>query len=482
MNDKMPAKKTKMRKGTPTVGRREMSSRRQLLMVLSLFAVFIAVKGAGFKYGASDENIHFYMGKLISEGKMPYRDFFFSHPPLGIYLNALIFKLLGFSFVALKAVPVIATLVGGIFLYKACSVVYDGRTALTALALFLFSYTVLSSTSYSTHVSETVMLMLAGFYLFVRKSYLASGILLGAASSAGVYAVVLLGALAAGMLVSRAGWMRLLALLFGFTVVFVAVNGFFLMSAGEGYFRGVYLYHLMKRQISVENASVILRVMSSNFLVVAPALASPLLFWRRKAEDADTAAASAVISYALFIVSLKTVFDYYFVLLFPFLAILSARGVDALSGRLKDRRVIAGFGVVVVLYSCVSVGWYIDRESRYFESAERISGFVRSNTDPGDEIFGDSTTTPLIALLSQRRIAYDEIDTNLQRFTSNVTDLSRLLDDLHGDGRFKLFIVSERGISTINETGAFINRFCKVKGVFRDAYYGIIGVYDCSGD
>jgi len=48
---------------------------------------------------------------------MPYRDFFHSHPPMGILINAAIFKLMGFNFIALKLVPVVSIALAGLLLY-----------------------------------------------------------------------------------------------------------------------------------------------------------------------------------------------------------------------------------------------------------------------------------------------------------------------------------------------------------------------------
>ena len=45
--------------------------------------------------GESRENIYFYDAWLMSQGELPYRDFFFAHPPLGLIPGWLVFVLLG---------------------------------------------------------------------------------------------------------------------------------------------------------------------------------------------------------------------------------------------------------------------------------------------------------------------------------------------------------------------------------------------------
>jgi hypothetical protein len=74
---------------------------------------------------------------------------------------------------------------------------------------------------------------------------------------------------------------------------------------------------------------------------------------------------------------------------------------------------------------------YLWHESQWFESADRLAAEVRNRTTERDTIFGDSASTPLIALLAGRRIALDEADTNVMGFLlrpQSGEDLIRRLD------------------------------------------------------
>jgi hypothetical protein len=74
---------------------------------------------------------------------------------------------------------------------------------------------------------------------------------------------------------------------------------------------------------------------------------------------------------------------------------------------------------------------YLWHESQWFESAEGLAQEVRNRTTERDTIFGDSTSTPLIALLADRRIALDEADTNVMGFLKRPesgAELVRRLD------------------------------------------------------
>jgi hypothetical protein len=60
--------------------------------VVGIIALYLLLKTAGIGYSTTDEALYYYAGKVWSEGKWPYRDFFFSHPPLHIAAPALVYK------------------------------------------------------------------------------------------------------------------------------------------------------------------------------------------------------------------------------------------------------------------------------------------------------------------------------------------------------------------------------------------------------
>jgi len=65
---------------------------------------------------------------------------------------------------------------------------------------------------------------------------------------------------------------------------------------------------------------------------------------------------------------------------------------------------------------------YLWHESRVLEVTDEVVAEILARTGPDDRIFGDSGTVPLFALLSGRRIAGNEVDTNIQRFRSGMAD------------------------------------------------------------
>src|SRR5581483_3473036 len=68
------------------------------------------------------------------------------------------------------------------------------------------------------------------------------------------------------------------------------------------------------------------------------------------------------------------------------------------------------------------VAHYLWSEQRTFESAPEIAEYIAANTSAEDTLTGASDLTPLLALLSHRRLAGDQIDTNGKVFAAGVVD------------------------------------------------------------
>lgn len=64
---------------------------------------------------------------------------------------------------------------------------------------------------------------------------------------------------------------------------------------------------------------------------------------------------------------------------------------------------------------------YLWKKTWYFSTAERIAATIREKSRPDETIAGGSLTAPLLALLSDRRLAGNVVDTNSNRIRSGLT-------------------------------------------------------------
>lgn len=204
--------------------------------------LFFLMKTHAFLPSTTDENIYFYMAARLAEGKLPYRDFFFAHPPLHLAIPALVFKLTGgFHLAVAKAIPAVAALLAGVLVHVTGRRLGGTFAGLVAMILFLFATETLKASTNLTGISETTMLLVAGASALVFRRWLLSGVLFALAAHTGFYMVAVpVALLAVFAFGDRRGLVR-----FGgaFLGVYAAIFALCLAVGGENYLQGVFYYH-----------------------------------------------------------------------------------------------------------------------------------------------------------------------------------------------------------------------------------------------
>jgi hypothetical protein len=93
---------------------------------------------------------------------------------------------------------------------------------------------------------------------------------------------------------------------------------------------------------------------------------------------------------------------------------------------------LSGIVKAVFWQDCRTVGTtdpaiprYLWNKKNYFSTAPEMAAYIKANSQPGDTLAGASTVAPLLALLSDRRLSGDLIDTNARRFKTGSLDWPR---------------------------------------------------------
>lgn len=208
-----------------------------------VFGAFVLLKVIGIHASGTDENIYYYMAVRMAHGELPYRDFFFAHPPVHLLVPALVFSVTGFSVQVAKSIPILAELSAAACLYLALRRT-SKAIALLSILLMLTTYELLMGSTDMNGENLMTAFLLASLLAGVRRRYLLSGVLAGLALGSGLYALaaVLALTLAAAFTSRRAGAR------FGLGVVaaFAGIALPFALLGGSGFFNGVFVYHFAK--------------------------------------------------------------------------------------------------------------------------------------------------------------------------------------------------------------------------------------------
>ena len=457
-----------------------------------LLMIFVATEFKGLShYDNSDENIYFYMAKLVSEGELPYRDFFFSHPPLQLVPNVIIFLIFGFNIFLLKSAQLLFVIISAIFIFKIAKKEFGGQAGLMAVILFLFSNRILLEATYDLGINLATMLFVISLYNVINESYGKAGVFAGLAAATSLLAVVPLAAVgialillkkrknAEGILRPRnakrffGNWQKyfLSALL-----IFGIINILMFLIAGQGFIDSVYKYHLLKPRLEGNSLDVFVQVAKANIVIAA----SALLFLFYKTKKLIFVWLPAIAYLIFLIIALNRIFNFYFVLLFPLLAILGGYSLSRLAGEQSKGMVFAILSIAVITSLFFTVKYMYAVDFANFETAPQIASFIRENSGDNGLVFGDSTSVPLIALFSGRKIALDMVDTNEMTFLSGLVGENDTLSRLRAIKPKFVVVRPLYGIGSLEFFQQYLANDCRLARAYNDFYWGDFLVYDCA--
>lgn len=460
-------------------------------LVFSAAFIFITLKGLATAQ-PGDENVYYYMGKLITEGKVPYRDFFFAHPPLHIYLIASIYKIFGFNILILKLIPLISTLISVFFIFKIAKEKFGNAEAVISSLLFLFSYSVMFDSVFSFGIEVATMFLVIGAYLLWSRNYdTLAGISFGLAGATRLLS--LLPIFVIFVLVFLSSKKKFLKLSFVFLIIFLLINGIFILLFGADYLVSVYKYHLLKSLGGKENFREYIDIIKLNWILFS----SFLLFIFVKEKKPIAMPVIISIAYLVFLTALKKLFGFYFIVIFPFLALTGGYSIvniakkfsvtcEASSSRLARhlpkiflQKIFLIILLLIFAWNLLSDVLFLEKIGfKGFERGNDLIDFVNANSNKGTLLFGDDSVVPLLALLTDKKIALDFVDTNNEVFISGVKNLSNVLSNLKG--KDVLFIIrSSQGISYFSDVKEFLNKDCEFLGSFHDKIEGSYLIYKC---
>jgi len=474
-----------------------------VFLVLVFSFSFLIIKGFSLEF--SDQNMYIYMGRLISEGKMPYRDFFFSHPPGEIYLDALVFKLLGFKLWAFKLISLIAVLGTAWLLYIIARKQVSSVAGLISAAIFLISYESIRIAAGNVGMALTVFLIVLSLHFALGKRYILSGLSIGLsllftlhaalpAFCLFLYSFVSFQDSKASFSLKNAGRFML-----GFMVSFGMPNALLLTLAGMQYYSQVIIYHLDKPVSSFPGAKLGLfkLMLQYNWIIFLSAIMAIAMTSIPSAKKAmaETLSPNAkkmmyyillmTAMYVFYLLFLKVIFPYYFFGMFPFLALLGGIGIYFVM-QTKPRMKYVGLlatGLLICLTGIFYFGQYYWTMDNTFSGneLEKLSRDIKVN---GSDVslFGDYLFAPAIALSTGKSITADIVDTNPFRFSAGSIDVDSMVKSLRDAGHVRLVLRKSNGFMLdYNETGEYLEAACKVTRILEytlPSYFGKNNVKD----
>ncbi|MEK6946261.1 MAG: hypothetical protein AABX32_01530 [Nanoarchaeota archaeon] len=452
--------------------------------------IFILIESKGLtQVGPGDENVYFYMAKAVSEGQMPYRGFFYAHPPLHIFALATLIKIFGVNFFILKSVTLAFLLTASFFLYKLSLELFQNKfkekhaniISLLSVILFLSSFTTLFAATFSIGVELSVMLMMISFYFVFIKKYFIGGIFAGLAGLTRFYALVPLFALFIFIFVKKIQEKKIkdfLILSSGFLLIFGVAMILLTALYGHNFTDSVIKYHFLKPKLPGQKLTIFENAIKENWIIFSAFLL--VLFAQNKK---NLQLFLLVISfYFLFLLALNFAAEFYFTIIFPFLALIGAYSLINILTRMKLkylRYILVTILILVFLWNTTADIMFLEKIGFLpFSSLNPMISKV-SATSPDSKIFGDASIVPLLAIMSNRSLALNYIDTNEMTFTSGLTNFYFFADKLDETNLSYIIFRKNSGLHQITQFKQYAQSRCKLEETYTDRLEGEFLMYRC---
>ncbi|MFC1681215.1 glycosyltransferase family 39 protein [Pseudomonadota bacterium] len=386
------------------------------MAILSL--CFLTLRGFDAVPRFSDGAIYLYMSTLLNDGILPYKEFFFAHPPLQLVFLSPISLLFGDNFFMTHMSLQLLLVANAWVLYFISKKFCTAVTSLLAPLLYLFSYSIPATGAHWTGVHLSVLLVLSSLLLYLNNRTLLAGIVAGLALFTRYYTLIpLLGMCAGAAAQDARKALHTAAISAGLVLIAILM----LLPLGfEAYWEQTVNYHLNKIE-GIPKSRVLLFFASHDWLLLLGLVVGMQAFRDRTYWLVLFPQFSLLVFYLIF----ADIYYYYLVLIVPFLVLNLVHFVDRTDW--KNRRNVQWvFAILVAVYLMSSNFRYLTGHARIdnFNQLDELAQWISDNTASGDSIYGAAGITPLIALHSGVPITGRFVDTNPKTFLAGAASLS----------------------------------------------------------
>ncbi len=446
-------------------------------VVIAALGIFLVFKFSHLTFRFGDGDAYFYMLQAFLHGHLPYRDFFLADPPVFLLFLTILKPFLGTHWLAYQALPLDLESLNALFLYLILRP--TTRLAWLSVPMYLFSFTILATSDFSTGVQLTVLFSLIAWYAWQQGSPATSGIAWALSALTKLYAVPAILGFFVYAIWQKQSWRRAVVAVI---LTGIAILGFFFCASPHGFIRSI-IIHQLHRPTGNAPSAVWLFFWQHEWSLIL--LASIAALFRPRGAIVWSFALST-----LFFVFFKDLYYLYFAYLMPYMVILAVTFIDHLWRRPEVRPLSAIICIILAITSIVGIQTYrhsVMNQGRFLNASE-IAEYLKTQT-AHDQVYGSHEVAPLLTLMSGKEIFDNNIDTNGQVFAAGTEDREAVSKAAATQGIYLIARITdlpEYGIHDVGYESYFSAEIFK-QACTRLKFFpstsnetdNFIGIYDC---
>jgi len=388
------------------------------IFVFFVIFVFIGLKLINLTARFGDHNVYFYMAKAVLDGSVPYRDFLLADPPLLVLILAGLRIIFGNFLLLYQILPVLFEAATAFLLFLLLK--KQGNLFAFFVPLFyLFSFSVLAISDFLTGVQLVMLFSISGIFFWKKKMPFLSGVFWAMACLIKLYAApAFLGFVI--YIFFEKNKKALFKFILGAVVPVVIIIAPFLFLALPQMFKQLIVLHF-NRPAGLNKFDVFSFFLLREWLLIASAFLG--IYFSRKREFFLPFFLTLI-----FLLLFQDIYYAYFGSIVAYLVIFAIVFINWLWLKSEKSRNVAIFLIIVYsIFILSSMGYYQSAFYNYnrFTNAQEVADFVKTLPDNLD-IYGSHEIVPLVALLSQRKIFGNYIETNSQAFAAGALNLEEV--------------------------------------------------------
>jgi 4-amino-4-deoxy-L-arabinose transferase-like glycosyltransferase len=374
--------------------------------VYSTFLILISIFTRSFFLHPtfSDESFYFNVAKNLADGKVLYKDFFFAHPPLQVYLLALIFKIFGASFILAKMLPLLASSICVLMLYLIMKKLGDEKAGFVSCIFFILTPAFLSFSLIENGVWEAMIFLLLSVYLILEGRFFLSSVSFLFSFLFRYFAILYFPFLLMLVYLRNQKISRLL--IFFVILSFLSLLSFVFIF-GKEYISQTVSYHFLKAGISEPFSA---QYWQFGYFTFFLSLISAFVSYTEKKRILLLFSSAPLITDSILLIFLKVTFYHYFLLSLPFCVLAAAKvWKDSRSKFLKFA--IPLIMLISIFSNFATLDFYLN--PLHAKKFHQIVDFVEKFTAKDETIFGEPVATNYASFISGRKISGNYLDSYL---------------------------------------------------------------------
>jgi hypothetical protein len=407
---------------------------KKYLPFLILASCFLLLKVTNLGIRLSDTNIYFYTGYQLLQGKILYKDIFFTNFPLLPYVSSLYYLLTFKQLPLFYFTAAIEAAVTGFLIYKiVLKQSKDSLLSALCSSLYLFSFMLLSTTEHQTGVFLASLFAVASYYFYLEKRYLFMGIFIALALLTKAYFLPIFATYLVILFFDQRGeknrggksekkhstvissvserspgishFIRndILRFVVGFTITIFIILLPSLLLAPHDFIKDVFQYSLTRSQ-GVSKMNILWFFITHDLLLFASLVYSIIMI--RKHLFFGLLSIFSIIFFFLY----KDIYYLYLNFLLPFLCLAFANLYQDITKRIELQKMI--IPSIIIIFLIINFFIYMNgyRNLQKIENIEVLTQAIEQ-ANP-QSLYGINSLTPVLAYLTDTPLLNGIVDTN----------------------------------------------------------------------